>query len=177
MEHESIRAQKFIEQADKVHGSRYNYDLVEYETTKDKVKIVCLIHGTFLQSPEKHLAGQGCRKCSQNKNMWRYTDWADAGEKSSNFDSFKVYIIKCYDEDEEFYKIGRTYLNVKKRFKNGSLLAMPYIYEIVKIIEGDSRYIYDLEVSLHNKHSEFSYIPLKEFNGMHECYLKILENE
>ena len=48
----------------KVHGDKYDYSLVEYKSVKDKVKIICKEHGVFEQSPNKHLKGQCCFKCS-----------------------------------------------------------------------------------------------------------------
>ena len=56
--------EEFIEQAIDIHGKRYNYSLVDYTGTKNKVIIICKEHGKFTQSPSKHLAGQGCNECS-----------------------------------------------------------------------------------------------------------------
>lgn len=50
----------FIERARGVHGDKYDYFEVKYVNTKTKVRILCPIHGVFLQTPEKHMAGQGC---------------------------------------------------------------------------------------------------------------------
>lgn len=47
-----------------VHGDKYDYSLVKYIRAKDKVKIICRLHGAFNQTPDKHLNGQGCPKCS-----------------------------------------------------------------------------------------------------------------
>jgi len=56
----------FIEQALAVHGSLYDYDLVDYKTTTTKVKIKCKKHGMFEQTPAGHLAGNGCPRCTSN---------------------------------------------------------------------------------------------------------------
>ena len=53
----------FIEKAKLVHRETYDYSLVEYTTTKQKVKILCKIHGIFEQAPNNHLNGKGCPKC------------------------------------------------------------------------------------------------------------------
>ena len=37
---------------------------MEYKNASLKVKIICFKHGIFNQSPEKHVSGQGCPKCS-----------------------------------------------------------------------------------------------------------------
>jgi very-short-patch-repair endonuclease len=60
----------FIDKANKIHGNKYDYSLVNYQKFKNKVKIVCLTHGVFEQSPTYHLQGQGCPECGRvNSNM------------------------------------------------------------------------------------------------------------
>jgi len=54
---------KFIEKANKKHNNIYDYSLVDYKSSKDKIKIVCKNHGEFEQTPAKHLIGRGCQKC------------------------------------------------------------------------------------------------------------------
>lgn len=56
--------EEFIQKARIIHGSTYDYSGVAYETAKIKVKIVCSEHGGFLQSPNAHLAGKGCKFCA-----------------------------------------------------------------------------------------------------------------
>ena len=48
-----------------VHGSKYDYSLVEYTRSSNKVKIVCKDHGLFEQSPSNHLKGKGCPICNK----------------------------------------------------------------------------------------------------------------
>src|SRR5690606_12217543 len=111
----------FIEKAIIVHGDTYIYSLVDYKTAKTKVKILCKLHGSFLQTPDNHLFGQGCPDCGRvrisNKNKitstgWSPINWHNISITSKTFDSFKVYIIKCYNENESFYKIGRTFCTI-----------------------------------------------------------------
>lgn len=59
-----LTTEEFIEKARKVHGNKYNYSQVEYINTKTKVCIICPTHGEFWQTPNKHLNGYGCKKCS-----------------------------------------------------------------------------------------------------------------
>lgn len=60
--------ESFIEKARIVHGDKYDYSLVEYVGSDQKVKILCPIHGEFEQSPHDHLAGKECRVCGRNKS-------------------------------------------------------------------------------------------------------------
>ena len=108
----------------------------------------------------------------ENPRGWSYTQWDNSAKKSKHFDSFKVYIIKCYDEKEFFYKIGRTYNTVNKRFSSSNLL--PYFYEIVSLKIFDNAYeCCEYEVELKNKLKEFKYTPLKNFKGKGECFKQL----
>jgi hypothetical protein len=57
------KTSKFIGKANKVHNNIYNYSQVEYLYANTKIKIICNIHGEFLQRPADHLRGKGCSKC------------------------------------------------------------------------------------------------------------------
>lgn len=54
----------FIKKAKLVHGDLYDYKEVLYVKAIEKVKIICNKHGIFLQQPNNHLTGYGCKKCS-----------------------------------------------------------------------------------------------------------------
>jgi hypothetical protein len=60
----------FIKKSEDIHGKKYNYSLVNYKTGKDKVIIICLTHGEFLQTPFAHSSlsmKQGCPFCRISK--------------------------------------------------------------------------------------------------------------
>ncbi len=60
----------FIKKAKKVHENKYDYSLVKYKTGKDKVIIICPLHGEFLQTPFAHSSPsmkQGCPYCIISK--------------------------------------------------------------------------------------------------------------
>lgn len=46
-----------------VHGSKYDYSLVDYKNSSIKVKILCHKHGVFAQYANNHLNGSGCPEC------------------------------------------------------------------------------------------------------------------
>lgn len=54
---------EFIQNANSIHNNKYEY-LGEYKNSHSKIDIKCPIHGIFKQSPDKHLQGNGCPKCS-----------------------------------------------------------------------------------------------------------------
>ena len=56
---------EFIEKAKEVHGCKFSYDKVDYVKSSEKVIITCNRCGKeFLQTPNKHLLGRGCKVCS-----------------------------------------------------------------------------------------------------------------
>ena len=59
-----LTTQEFIQRSNKIHKNKYNYSKTEYISSTEKVKIICPIHGEFLQTTRTHLAGHGCPKCS-----------------------------------------------------------------------------------------------------------------
>lgn len=54
---------EFIKKAIVKQGNKYDYSLVEYINSHTKVKIACLKHGVFNQTPNSHLMGCGCPQC------------------------------------------------------------------------------------------------------------------
>ena len=64
----SLGVLNFIEKSNEVHNNRYDYSKVKYINNRTKVCIICPEHGEFWQTPEAHLRGQGCHKCSLIKN-------------------------------------------------------------------------------------------------------------
>lgn len=57
----------FIEKARKIHGDKYDYSKVEYKNSHTNVCIICPKHGEFMQIPNNHLCGNGCKKCRTDK--------------------------------------------------------------------------------------------------------------
>lgn len=63
------RTKRFIIKAKEIHNNKYDYSKVEYVNAHTKVCIICPIHGEFWITPNSHLNGNGCAKCSSNKKM------------------------------------------------------------------------------------------------------------
>lgn len=180
-----IKYSKRLEKCIKIHNDFYSYiktDFTLLNINKEKSIITCPIHGDFELSLQLHIKGRGCQKCSiekvkklnsDNPTGWSKSNWLKHGNKSKNFDSFKVYIIKCWNDNEEFFKIGRTYKTVERRFCNK--ISMPYNYKILYTFISDCNSIYELEIYFKNQHKNFKYNPLLNFKGENECYNKIDE--
>lgn len=157
----------------KIHKNKYDYSKVNYINSHVKISILCPMHGEFKQKPMAHLQlKQGCPKCFNdirkfNAPSWKVDGWINAANKSKNFDNFKLYVIKCKNDNEEFIKIGRTYNELKTRFSQ-----IPYDYEIIRLItSSDAKYIYELERRFKSLYKNKKYIPKNKFGGMYECFL------
>lgn len=167
-----------IKEFKSIHGDKYGYKLVRYVNCELKVKIICPIHNVFEQRPSDHLNNKGCKKCAnesiaiikrEKPTGWNITSWEKLSKISKTFDSFKVYIIICYNDNEEFYKIGRTFSTVKYRFKNKK--SMPYKYKVIdELIFETAKEAFNKESELKRLHKDFKYLPLIKFGGMHECF-------
>lgn len=179
----TMTTDEFIQKSNILHKYKYDYSESDYKNTQTKIKIICKQHGIFTQVPNSHLSGNGCKKCGlilstkhhqENPTGWNYKNWIKVGLKSKVFTGFKVYIIKCFDDsvNETFYKIGKTYKDINKRFIKS---VIPYEYEIIKIFEGDGREISELEKLLQKKNKIYKYLPKKEFRGMYECFIKLTD--
>lgn len=55
--------EEFVQKAREVHGDKYDYSKVKYDGEKNRVQIICSIHGEFTQRAGSHLRGSGCPIC------------------------------------------------------------------------------------------------------------------
>jgi len=51
----------FITDATYKHAGKYSYLNTIYQASNIKVTIICSNHGEFLQTPNDHLKGSGCK--------------------------------------------------------------------------------------------------------------------
>lgn len=58
--------ESFIQKAKNVHGDKYDYSKVNYVNNREKVIIICPIHGEFKQKPLDHIHGCGCPECGKS---------------------------------------------------------------------------------------------------------------
>ena len=74
---------KFFGEAPKIHNNYYDYSKAEFCGMCEKIKITCPKHGQFLQKPIKHLKGQGCNKCGEERTADRQRKTLDEFVKQS----------------------------------------------------------------------------------------------
>jgi hypothetical protein len=167
----------FIIKAKQIHDNKFDYSKVEYKSFSTKIKIKCLKHGYFMQTPNSHLNGKGCRKCANKElkftraeNGWDKSHWVKYCNRNPNNDP-KLYIIHCFDNKEQFIKIGITSKKITERYLPKDI---PYNYQVIKIIDGYPGTIYDLEKKLKGEYKGFRYIPRLKFKGYTECFSELI---
>lgn len=98
--------EKFIEKAKKAHPDMdFDYSHVVYTNAKTKVKIRCLSHGYFKQTPDEHLRGKsGCKKCS---NEARSVNWVIP------YEVFETYAEKAHNGRYKYDKNTYTTITTK----------------------------------------------------------------
>lgn len=185
----------FIKRARVIHNNKYDYSKVDYKASKEKVLIICPEHGEFLQTPDSHLKGHSCLKCSKvyryNSNEWiekakavhRYK--YDYSEVVYVNNTTKVRII-C-KEHGEFEQTPANHIKGKNCPKcTGHFLDKNFFLEKAKKIYKDknSNSIYDyslvdyydsstpvniichkLDLVTGKEHGEFSKTPNKHLSG------------
>jgi len=61
-----VTSQEFADRSNKIHKNKFDYSKVVYVNGITKVEIICPIHNYFYQTPESHLAGNGCLMCHKD---------------------------------------------------------------------------------------------------------------
>ena len=69
----SLTKDEFISRAKLIHGDKYDYSESQYVNRRTKVCIKCSRHGAFLLTPDRHLKGFGCQKCSLESRVEKRT--------------------------------------------------------------------------------------------------------
>lgn len=118
--------EEWIELANKKHNWKYDYSKVLYNGSKEKVEIICPMHGEFWQNPVNHLSGDGCPKCSK---VYRPSgvEWIKRASeihcekydytKTEYFNNHTKVCIICHEKDKngkehgEFWQIPANHLN------------------------------------------------------------------
>lgn len=105
--------EQFLEKAYRKYGNTFTYDLTNYNgLTKNKVGIICAVHGRFEQIPHTFLLANcktGCKKCGEKmKNQ----------SKTKDYDNLLKSFKKIHAEKYLYPEINRlNYVNRKSKIK------------------------------------------------------------
>jgi len=98
---------KFIKEATRIHGNKYDYIKVKYVSSHLKVSIICNEHGEFEQTPSTHLQGHGCWDCgviSRGKKQRKTTEQFVL-ESINVHDNKYDYSLVQYERDDKKVQI------------------------------------------------------------------------
>jgi very-short-patch-repair endonuclease len=149
---------EFIEKCEKIHKNRFDYSLVEYKKSKEKVKIICREHGEFYSSPLVHLRTKsgGCPKCIGYKSIDYFKELSN---KIHNFkyDYSLVDIrntrshvkIICNNHDEPFIFKQTPYCHINRK-QGCPLCAGKYSYDYKEFINKANK--------IHNFKYDYKYL-------------------
>ena len=142
----------FVSAANKVHGNRYSYTESKYVSSLTKVRIECLEHGYFWQTPHSHInSACGCPLCAINT----FSE-ADVGY---------LYVFAA----EGVVKIGITKQNYKNRL-NSVRSSSGYDFKLVKLFESTGVKVMSEEKNLLSVfRSMFCGVGMV-FDGSTECF-------
>ncbi len=97
---------QFIQRANKVHNNRYNYSASIYVNVATKLKIICCIHGEFMQRPDDHMHGSNCPAC------------ADITRRTNSTKTQEEFVNQCKQIHLDRYSYEfTTYRNAKQKIQ------------------------------------------------------------
>lgn len=144
-----------------------------------RVDLICpdCGHEKSLNPTDLVRRGFSCCNCNpnygitrENKGMFNETI-VERNKEEYKKEMTTLYIIKCFDDDESFFKIGITSRGLNRRFSSNKYIKYNYesLYEAYINL-------YDaavIESKLHKLYERHSYTPLKRFGGWTECFSEI----
>ena len=150
---------EFIKKSKKLHNDKFDYSLVEYKSSKEKVKIICREHGEFYSSPSVHLRTKtgGCPKCIGYKSIDYFKELSN---KIHNFkydysliDSINgnrnpVKIV-CHNHDEGFIFNQSPFHHINRK-QGCPLCAGRYSYDYKEFISKANK--------IHNFKYDYKYL-------------------
>ena len=184
--------EQFIKEAKKIHGDKYDYSKVEYNSSRDEITIICPEHGEFKQALRSHLYNKaGCPKCNRGVALTT-EEWIEKARKvhgnkynynKVQYINHKTNIIIICPEHGEFLQMPQTHLSgygcPKCRLKSQTKLfeklkeSFPneeIIFEATnKVISWIEKQRIDIYFPKYNIAVEYNgkqhYIPVERFGG------------
>lgn len=181
--------EEFLKKAYKVHGLLWDYSETFYINSITPIKIICKIHGEFLQTPSVHLMGSSCKKCSINAITLTKKEFVSKSVKKhgSKYDyslvdyfnnNTKIKIICNESNHGIFQQVPSTHLKgigCPKCSKKAKLSTEEYIVRSVKTHGSKYSYENTVYVNSHikvkincNTHGTFEQKPHDHLMG-HGC--------
>lgn len=163
-------SREYIAKVSKLHQGKYDYSKTIYKGTYENVIVICPNHGEFPVRAGNHLNSlSGCPKCSEELDRSLVFDVFKKAAFKRNKGKAYLYVLRCFNNKERFYKVGITTKKISLRFAGKD--NMPYQYEVISLLFINHLYAWNLEKSLHRWFKKYRYHPEIAFPGSKlECY-------
>lgn len=123
--------------------------------------------------PIKQQLKRDLKKYESKKELFSMAGM-ESGKSRKLTNKPQLYVIKMYDKDEEFIKVGITDYSINRRFSSGGEGGgkIGYKYDIISQVFASDITIdlIDLENKIIKKFNEYKYEPERQFKGHTECY-------
>lgn len=167
------RYEKWVKDAQNVHGDKYDYSLVNYKSARKKVDIICPVHGVFQATPDTHLSAT-CKKCFHEDLKGLYTDKYFIKNPECKENPATLYYLKFTQGDLQFYKVGITTETIPRRFSK--LGKTDVTYSVLGEKKTTLFKAFTMEQELQDTHGDkYRYTPV--LNGYDNSKLRIGQTE
>lgn len=88
---------EFIIKSNEKHHNKYDYSKFIFVDGITVGIIICAVHGEFLQIPNYHINGSGCKLCSNYRRLDKTMFVSDANKIHNNYYNYEKFIYTTYD--------------------------------------------------------------------------------
>ena len=106
-----LTQETFIDRCNKVHNNKYDYSKTVYTNKRNKVIIICPIHGEFEQIAANHMRGQGCPECGKEISQKCIGEFKNSRK---DIETFKEDIKRVFGGK---YEVIGNYINNKTKIE------------------------------------------------------------
>jgi hypothetical protein len=158
----------FIEEVKSIHGNNYDYSKANYLSGRVKIEIFCrTCNNYFTQTPQKHLAGQGCNICFKRNSSLLPPTYLEEAQKIK---PWILYYSRIEAENTIFYKIGVSKPEtLETRLKRIAYNVRGEIFLLLKK-EGFRFDILLKEEQIVKDYQQLKYTGPLKFHGYTECF-------
>ena len=179
---------EFIKKSKNIFKNKLDYSLVNYTNSRDKVTIICKLHGPFIIAPKDHISyKRGCGIC---KGICYNTDTFIAAAKKIHksrfiydkvvFKNIKESVIITCKMHGDFLQKPDKHINARQgcpKCKKSSKKNLEYVIKMGSVIH-NGKYDYSLSnftrmsdpiLIICPRHGEFKQTPANHINHKQNC--------
>jgi len=141
--------------------------LSKYETPRIRNKLKCNICGHIWMATFGNFKSKNCG-CPNCFNYGFLSESYFRTFPERNYKDSTFYIVRIFNEYEDFVKCGITTKKLSTRFVN--LSKYNYQYEPLQTVRDDLHECWKREENFKNRNKRYRYVPAAKFKGHTECY-------